>query len=525
MKNVMRINLRTCFKLINGMIALLALLIIAEGLYMFDATRNGKEVVDQFQQESVPSQQLLNQIEKTSLRFEIANLGYIFGQTDEIKVAKENESLALAREAAGIIDSLEQTLSSDSSEKTVAAIRAAFDAYASKTNEIRSLLKQDLFFEAIELWDKDIPKLNLALHKALANGNAEVAAVYQASLDETIQGFTSLSTSIGTSAITNLAFALAIAVFTFLASQRMRAIFNHSLDALRTSSNCVGNTSSELVSSAEISADTSSTAVDVLTTARESMMEQAEMTQATAGNSQAADEITEHCFTRFENTRSTILELNSSMAQIAESGEETKKIIKTINEIAFQTNLLALNAAVEAARAGETGAGFAIVADEVRNLAGRSAEAANNSSQLIENSAHNIDAGTEIVRRACESFDEVSGMMKNVSEHIRQIATDTQRQAASIQEITSSIAQLTMNTEQSKQFAERTVSSCSELKDQSSKLDEVVDELMNLAGIAQSFNAPTTRTALPDRNWNAPARRQTNPVPSSNKAADVDLWN
>ena len=90
-----------------------------------------------------------------------------------------------------------------------------------------------------------------------------------------------------------------------------------------------------------------------------------------------------------------MIELTGSMKEITTASEETAKIIKTIDEIAFQTNLLALNAAVEAARAGEAGAGFAVVADEVRNLAMRAAEAAKNTANLIEGSVKKIKKGSD----------------------------------------------------------------------------------------------------------------------------------
>src|SRR5208283_3533056 len=92
-------------------------------------------------------------------------------------------------------------------------------------------------------------------------------------------------------------------------------------------------------------------------------------------------------------------QLTTSMVEISRASEETSKIIKTIDEIAFQTNLLALNAAVEAARAGETGAGFAVVADEVRNLAMRAADAAKNTANLIEGTVKQIKDGSGMVER------------------------------------------------------------------------------------------------------------------------------
>ena len=108
------------------------------------------------------------------------------------------------------------------------------------------------------------------------------------------------------------------------------------------------------------------------------------MTKQNADNAKQAKAMMSEAKVVVEQANSQMAQLTEAIGQITRSSEETGKIIKTIDEIAFQTNLLALNAAVEAARAGEAGAGFAVVADEVRNLALRAAEAARNTGGLIE---------------------------------------------------------------------------------------------------------------------------------------------
>jgi methyl-accepting chemotaxis protein len=134
--------------------------------------------------------------------------------------------------------------------------------------------------------------------------------------------------------------------------------------------------------------------------------------------------------------------LTSQMTDVTRTSEETSKIIKTIDEIAFQTNLLALNAAVEAARAGESGAGFAVVADEVRNLAMRSAEAARSTSDLIEDTVKRIREGALLVKQTDENFKEVSASVTKVLALVDAIVKSSQAQNQGIEETKKIAAQI-----------------------------------------------------------------------------------
>jgi len=134
--------------------------------------------------------------------------------------------------------------------------------------------------------------------------------------------------------------------------------------------------------------------------------------------------------------------LTISMDELSVSSKETQKIVKTIDEIAFQTNLLALNAAVEAARAGEAGAGFSVVAEEVRNLALRSAEAARSTAGLIDNTVNKINIGSELVSKTSSAYKEVESNSAQVGELLQKIAAASREQSQGIAQINSAVATL-----------------------------------------------------------------------------------
>jgi methyl-accepting chemotaxis protein len=166
--------------------------------------------------------------------------------------------------------------------------------------------------------------------------------------------------------------------------------------------------------------------------------------------------------------------MNKAMASILHSSQETGKIIKTIDDIAFQTNLLALNAAVEAAHAGDAGKGFAVVAEEVKNLALRSAEAAKNTNSLIEESGRNSEMGSRIVEEVTKSFQLMKDQFNKVKSIVNEISASSDEQAHGVNQISTGVNEMNRVTQQNAANAEESASAAEQLNSQAAELKSMV---------------------------------------------------
>ena len=200
----------------------------------------------------------------------------------------------------------------------------------------------------------------------------------------------------------------------------------------------------------------------------------AEARQA-AQNSEEVNRLTGTALERAESGREGMRRLADAVQRIKASADQTARIVKTIDEIAFQTNLLALNAAVEAARAGDAGRGFAVVAEEVRALALRSAGAARDTAALIEGSVRTADEGVTLGADALARFDEIAGEIAKASAVMGEIAAASARQADGVTQITAATEQMNRVTQHAASNAEESAATAGELSDEATGLRAALD--------------------------------------------------
>lgn len=273
---------------------------------------------------------------------------------------------------------------------------------------------------------------------------------------------------------------ISIFVIGLIIAQRIAKPLTRTIGELSGTSSEVTSAASQVNDASQHLANGSSSQAAAIEETSASLEELSSMTEANAGHTSKAAALMEKSRQSTLRVQESIEEMSRSIREIKEASDETVKINKTIDEIAFQTNILALNAAVEAARAGEAGAGFAVVAEEVRALAQRSAEAARNTSELLSQAQTKAEHGSQTTERVNGSIQENVVLTQEVSHIINEINMASQQQAEGIRQVTIAVSQMEQVTQQNAASAEETASASQQLSSQAEGLDDIVLELRQI---------------------------------------------
>ncbi len=295
--------------------------------------------------------------------------------------------------------------------------------------------------------------------------------------DSSLQSLTSVLRTFGVIVVGAIVFSLLV---TFLGSQQIISALKRLIENLTKGASEVASASGDISAASQSLAEGSSEQAASVEETASAMEEMAAMTKQNSENAEQANQLAGSGADLMNKARQSMKALIQSIEEIAKASQDTGKIIKTIDEIAFQTNLLALNAAVEAARAGEVGAGFAVVANEVRNLALRAAEAAKNTSSLIEGTINKIKDGKELVHQTDESYREVAVTLDKVVKLVDEISAASKEQAEGIGQINKAVGEMDRVVQQNAASAEESASASEEMSAQSQQMRDTVEDLVKL---------------------------------------------
>jgi len=478
----------------------LAALILVLGTTSFQLSRTGTAQSAELSEKLLPGLEALAGLQEATLKYNLSNLEFVTGRDEETQARKLAAAAAYRKDIDQHAAELAKKVDSAEARALQEKVTGALAAYDASIARLQKALKGNEFDEAMKILDGDVAKNYAAIETALTSLNRFVfdlsnrnGQATQSILDRNLRTTLVLGAAIAALAL------LAVGLVQWI-SRRISGSLGHISGSLSAVAEDIFSKAGGFTSTSNQLADGASQQAASLEETSASLEEMAGMTKRNAEAAQNAKQIAGQTRTAVENGSAGMQRMTTAMDGIKTSSAEIAKIIKTIDEIAFQTNILALNAAVEAARAGEAGAGFAVVAEEVRALAQRSATAARETADKIEAALVKSNEGATTSGEVAAMLTQIVGQVRTMDALVAEIATSSNEQSSGIEQITKAMSEMDKVTQSNAAGAEESASAAHELSAQSTQLREAVEQLNAFSGSRrrdESVVAVADRSAPP----------------------------
>jgi methyl-accepting chemotaxis protein len=469
MKSSMTISRKITITCTILFVAILVQAIVA--VYGFLNVRSG---VENMTNVSVPGIALSGLMSAEIYHLRSLNMHHILAVDPADMAATEKSNATTLTKLRDFMKTFEATIQTDEDRKDFAKLTALVDQYAEIWVSVQPLSRAGktkeaaaLYFKKTEQNTKEMNALLPMLNARKLTGQNETGAGVSATATRSLWFLVVIC--IG-STLTGLA-------VTYFMIRDINQTLRQTVAELTDTASQITGAATQVESSSQNMAEGSSHQAATIEETSAASSEINSMAQRNTENSRATADMVTQSQARFEETNRSLEQMVHAMDGIASSSQKISKIIKVIDEIAFQTNILALNAAVEAARAGEAGMGFAVVADEVRNLAQRCAQAAKDTSELIEDSIQKSRGGKTKVDQVADAIRTITAESAKMKILVDEINLGSIEQARGIDQITRSINDIEQITQSSAASAQQSAGAAQQLNAQAHTMEDVVERL------------------------------------------------